>query len=67
MAMKVKNCPYWLKVWPTDFDHFLFVASKEIESLENINDGIDSCKNTSFLFNLYYLSEWNKTGGHLQC
>lgn len=54
-----------LKVWPTDFEHFLYVAFQEISSLENTSNSIDSGKNICIFFKFYYLSEQNETGGNL--
>lgn len=49
---------FFLMVRSIDFDHFLYVAFKEIASLENTNDSIDS---DCFLFLILSLkrAEWN--------
>lgn len=50
-----------------EFDHFFYVAFKEISSLQNTSNNVDSSKKIKFLFLVLYVSERDDTGGDARC
>lgn len=46
----------------TDFDHFSYVAFKEIPSLHNTNDSINFGKNVNYRFLIGYREIWYAVG-----